>query len=159
MMISDAISINCVKFFQEFNFGLYNEKNLRIFRNYIISENSNPINLKLINELKAYLDQILFLYSPSRVKDSLIIDCINTNHAVLNVIVEGKFLVGGVFFDKNYQNNIKFLGGISILLPIFEFMSTSKLIRTDIFEEALNLLMILIDGKDNNKVMKVINKG
>ena len=151
-MISDAISNACVKFFQEYPFGLYNEKILRIFRNYLISENSNPINLKLINELKSYLDQLIFLYSPSRVRDGLVIDCIKNNHAVLNVVVDGTFLVGGIFLDKNYQNNIKFIGGITIFLPIFEFIATSKVVGTDIFEHALNLILILIDGRENNKV-------
>ena len=108
-MISDAISNICVKFFQEYTFGLYNEKILRIFRNYLISENSNPTNLKLINELKAFLDQLIFIYSPSRIRDGLVIDCVKNNHAEINDIVEGTFLVGGIFFDKNYQNNIKVL--------------------------------------------------
>jgi len=76
----------------------------------------------------------------------------------MNITIEGNILVGGVVFNKEYQYDIELLGGFQIFLPIYEFLSTPKLIHMNIFEESLNFLGNFLKSGLKNRNNLVDNK-
>ena len=149
-MLNECLSISSpISDFINYPFGLYNEKTINEFIQYI---NQNEIdsdgnkNKNLIS-LKNVLSSLLFMYSPCRTKGTLCIDLIdNINAEMLNYNENN--LVGGVFCDNNYSSNLYLIGGISIFLPIFEFIFNRKFGTPMVLEEAINILLNIFDKNE-----------
>ena len=47
-------------------------------------------------------------------------------------MIEGNFIVGGIISNKGAQFNMNLLGGFSIFLPIYDFLSTPKLVHVNV---------------------------
>jgi hypothetical protein len=145
------ISQATVNELNHFNFGIYNEKAIRVFRSIIEKDNNNIS--KNNTELRAIFDSMLFMYSPCRVKTGNICkDLVDNINGELITIGEGNILLSGVAYDYNYQNDIQSLGGANIFLPIFEFFSKNKFIGANVLEEAINLIILIIDNRELNQV-------
>jgi hypothetical protein len=145
------ISQSIVNELKHFNFGIYNEKSIRIFKN-LIEKDLNNISKNNV-ELRAIFDSMLFMYSPCRVKNGNICkDLIDNINGELITIGEGNIVLSGVGYDFNYQNDIQSLGGADVFLPIFEFFSRNKFIGANVFEEAISLVTLIIDNRELNQV-------
>jgi hypothetical protein len=145
------ISQTIVNELKHFNFGIYNEKSIRIFKN-LIEKDINNIS-KNNTELRAIFDSMLFMYSPCRVKNGNICkDLIDNINGELITVGEGNVVLSGVGYDYNYQNDIQTLGGAEIFLPIFEFFSKNKFIGSNVLEEAISLIILIIDNREHNQV-------
>jgi hypothetical protein len=127
---------------KNFSFGIYNECNIRAFKKIV----ENRL------DLKAFFDSIIFIYSPCRIKISIVKDLLDNINGEIMTTGEGNVLLGGLAFDCNYHKNVEFLGGINILLPIFEYFSKAQFVGSNILEEALNTVIRLIDGRELNQV-------
>ena len=128
-----------------YKFGLYNEQNINIFKSYIeqneLNDKSNSEKNKLFNAFKEFFKSIIFIYSPCRVKNNNICeDLVNNINAELNMNKELN-LIAGVFSGNNYGNNIYNLGGVSIFLPIYEYIFTSNYNSPIILEEGIQILI------------------
>jgi hypothetical protein len=148
-MLNEAIpsgNQSVINDLKHYSFGFYNERNIRIFKDYL--EKTTHSNQKSQNELQQMFDAMIFMYSPSRVRGNLCKDLVDNIDAEINTFVEGSVLSGGIAYDHNYYNNISFVGGINIFLPIFEYLSLNRFVTTSVFEEALNILCTVIDKRD-----------
>ena len=58
--------------FTNYNFGLYNEQNINIFKSYIeqneLNDKSNSEKNKIFHMFKEFFKSIIFIYSPCRIK-------------------------------------------------------------------------------------------
>jgi hypothetical protein len=146
MANESLINFSFLNDLKNFSFGIYNESNIRTFK-------------KMAEErvdIKAFFDIVIFIYSPSRVKNSSIVkDLIDNINGEIVTTGEGNVLLGGCAFDNNYHKNVEFLGGVNILLPIFEFLSKVQFVGANILEEALSIIIRIIDGRELNQVKKI----
>ena len=71
---------------------------------------------------------------------------------------EGNLLVGAVIQNKEYQFNLELLGGFQIFLPIYEFLSTPKIIHMNVLAEALTLLHNFLGSGIKNRNNLLDNK-
>ena len=129
----------------KYRFGLYNEQNISLFKSYIeqneLNDKSNSEKNKLFQTLKVFFKSILFIYSPCRIKDNYICeDIVNNINAELNLNKELN-LLSGVFSGNQYGNKIYNLGGVSIFLPIFEYIFSSNYNSAIILEEGIQILI------------------
>lgn len=158
LMSNEAISN--IQIFNElisFKFGFYNEKNIKILKN--LFEDTNNLGSKIQSESKNLLENLCFIYSPSRNYGDKIIDLLNNIDAELTSIVENNINVGGISENLNYQINILFLGGFNILVPIFDFFSKNNLINSTLVCEAINLVhKILSNGEENMVINNLFYK-
>jgi hypothetical protein len=160
-MLNESISnYHVIKDLSFYNFGFYNEKNIRIFKEFLEQDIHSS---KSQSELKQLFESILFIYSPCRVRSNICKDIIDNINAEITTTIEGNILVGGVVSDLNIYNNISFLGGLQVFLPIFEFFSSTQLVSSNVLEEAINLIITVIDKKNffeviNNKILKYFRK-
>ena len=158
MMSSETISSPQIFYeIKNFNFGLYNEKHIRLFNN-LYHNNNNFINTnaKLQAEFRLFFNSLLFIYSPSRRISDKIKDILDNIDAEINTNIENNILVGGVASNSNYQINISFLGGFNILLPIFDFFANNNLVNSTLINEALNLVLKILQNGENNIVKLII---
>lgn len=149
-MINDSLSQpNIINDLVQYSFGLYNEENIRIFKNYIEKNDSLPstsTNSKNnTNELKIFFDNLIFMYSPCRFRDGVCYDLVDNINAEISTYSEGN-LAGGVFNDNNTY--IFAVNGVSIFLPIFEFIFNSKYGTPVVLEESLKLLLNVFGRKE-----------
>ena len=131
--------------FTNYNFGLYNEQNINIFKSYIeqneLNDKSNSEKNKLFHMFKEFFKSIIFIYSPCRIKNNNICeDLINNINAELNINKE-LTLIAGIYSGNNYGNNIYHIGGASIFLPIFEYIFSSNYNSPIILEEGIQILI------------------
>jgi hypothetical protein len=145
-MLDESISNHhIIKDLSFYFFGFYNEKNIRIFKDFL--EQDVHIS-KSQSDLKQLFESIIFIYSPCRVKNNICKDLIDNVNAEINTTIEGNILVGGVVHELNIFNNIQVLGGLNVFLPIFEFFSSSSFVSSNVLEEAINLITTVIDKKN-----------
>ena len=128
-----------------YKFGLYNEQNINIFKSYIekkeLNDKSNSEKNKLFQMFKEFFKSIIFIYSPCRVKNNnLCMDLVNNINAELNINKELN-LIGGFYSGNNYNNDIYHLGGVSIFLPIYEYIFSSNYNSSIILEEGIQILI------------------
>ncbi len=131
--------------FTNYNFGLYNEQNINIFKSYIeqneLNDKSNSEKNKIFHMFKEFFKSIIFIYSPCRIKNNNICeDLINNINADLNINKE-LTLIAGIYSGNNYGNNIYHIGGASIFLPIFEYIFSSNYNSPIILEEGIQILI------------------
>ena len=131
--------------FTNYNFGLYNEQNINIFKSYIeqneLNDKSNSEKNKIFQMFKEFFKSIIFIYSPCRIKNNNICeDLINNINADLNINKE-LTLIAGIYSGNNYGNNIYHIGGASIFLPIFEYIFSSNYNSPIILEEGIQILI------------------
>ena len=131
--------------FTNYNFGLYNEQNINIFKSYIeqneLNDKSNSEKNKIFHMFKEFFKSIIFIYSPCRIKNNNICeDLINNINAELNINKE-LTLIAGIYSGNNYGNNIYHIGGASIFLPIFEYIFSSNYNSPIILEEGIQILI------------------
>ena len=146
-MLNECLSVSSpISDFVNYPFGLYNEKTINDFIQYInqseIDSDGNK-NKNLIS-LKNILTSLIFMYSPCRIKGTICIDLIDNLNAEMLHYNENN-LVGGVFCDHNYSSNLYLIGGISIFLPIFEFIFNRKYGTPMVLEEAINILLNIFE--------------
>ena len=149
-MINESLSQpNIINDLLNYNYGFYNERNIRIFKDYLEkSDDLAPVNnknTKYINEFRLFFDNIVFMYSPCRTKGSICKDLVDIINAEISTYSEGN-LTGGVFNESS--STIYTVNGISILLPIFEFIFNSQYGTPVILEESLNLLINIFNKKE-----------
>ena len=128
-----------------YKFGLYNEQNINLFKSYIeqneLHDKSNNEKNKIFQMLKEFFKSIIFIYSPCRIKDNNICeDLVNNINSELNINKELN-LIAGIYCGSNYGNNIYHLGGVSIFLPIFDYIFCSNYISPIILEEGIQILI------------------
>lgn len=159
MMSSETINSPQIFFeLSKFKYGLYNEKNIRLFNN--LFENPNNIinsNAKLQSEFKLFFNNLLCIYSPSRNINDKVKDILDNIDADINTNVENNILVGGIATNNNYQKNIEFLGGFNILLPIFDFFANNNLVNSTLVNEALTLILKILQNGELNIVNSIFN--
>ena len=152
MLSTDVVqNIQIINEIRSFNFGLYNEKHIRMFKNIIENPNHHiNLNPKLHSEFKHFIDNMLFIYSPVRFTNNKVKDLLENIDAEINTTIENNKLVGGIANNFNYQMDISFLGGFNLLLPIFDFFSNNNFINSVVVSESLNLIYkILANGEHN----------
>ena len=128
-----------------YKFGLYNEQNINIFKSYIeqneLNDKSNSEKNKHFQMFKEFFKSILFIYSPCRIKNNNIFeDLVNNINAELNINNELN-LTAGIYSGSNFGNNIYHLGGVSIFLPIFDYIFSSNYNSPIILEEGIQILI------------------
>ena len=128
-----------------YKFGLYNEQNINLFKSYIeqteLHDKSNNEKNKIFQMFKEFFKSIIFIYSPCRIKDNNICeDLVNNINSELNINKELN-LIAGIYSGSNYGNNIYHLGGVSIFLPIFDYIFTSNYNSPIILEEGIQILI------------------
>ena len=128
-----------------YNFGLYNEQNINLFKSYIeqeeLHDKSNNEKNKNFLLFKEFFKSIMFIYSPCRAKgNNIIIDLVNNINAELNIQKELN-LTGGFYLKNNYGNNIYHIGGASIFLPIYEYIFSSIYNSSIILEEGIQIMI------------------
>ena len=150
LMSNDSfIQPNIINYFINFKYGFYNEKNIEELIEYLnqdeIDENGNK-NKDLIN-IKNFFKNSLFFYTPCRYNNNICFDIFDNINAEL-IQFNDKDLLGGVCIENNYSNKIYLLGGVTMFLPIFEFIFNTKYGTSLIFEQALNLLIVIFSDKN-----------
>ena len=179
-----------------YNFGLYNEKNIRIFKDYltksgeplnkvnndihnnndsvitlsnsitnnnintnILLSNSSPLSHdqstrlspseKQLSEFKLFFDNLIFIYSPSRVKGKIIKDITDNLNGEISTYIDNN-LTGGVCEDNSIDSSNTIFGSdsICIFLPIYEFIFNTKFGTALILEEAIALLINIYSRND-----------
>jgi hypothetical protein len=155
VMMSSEIINNPHIFYEikNFNFGLYNEKSIRSF-NSLFQNPNNSINSnsKIQTEFRLFFNNLLFIFSPSRHLGDKVKDILDNIDADITTNVENNILVGGIASNNNYQINIAFLGGFSLLLPIFDFFANNNFVNATQINEALNLIYKILQNGDLNIV-------
>ena len=145
-MFSQALIQNkIIEELVNYNFWLYNEQNINIFKSYIeqneLNDKSNSEKNKLFHMFKDFFKSILFIYSPCRIKNNNICeDLVNNINAEININSELS-LIAGIYSGSNFGNNIYHLGGVSIFLPIFEYIFSSNYNSPIILEEGIQILI------------------
>lgn len=157
MMSSETIN-NPIIFYEikNFNFGLYNEKNIRSFNSlYQNPNNSINSNSKIQAEFRLFFNNLLFIFSPCRHIGDKVKDILDNIDADINSNIENNILIGGIASNNNHQINISFLGGFTMLLPIFDFFANNSFVNSTLINEALNLVYKILQNGDEN-IVKII---
>jgi hypothetical protein len=152
-MMNETISNpSIIKDLSHYTFGLYNERNIRIFKDFIERDMSNN---KSQSDLRAAFENMIFIYSPCRVRGlggNVVTDLINNINSEIITTIEGGILVGGVVnchssdASGSCHTGISLLGGLNLLLPLFEFFTSDFFNSTNVIEEAMNLLFTVLES-------------
>lgn len=152
-MMNETISNqSIVKDLSHYTFGLYNERNIRIFKDFIERDMNNNKNQ---GDLRGAFENMIFIYSPCRVRGiigNIVTDLINNMDSEIITTIEGGILVGGLVNCHSSDalgscsTGLSLLGGLNLLLPLFEFFSSEFFNSSNVIEEALNLLFTVLDN-------------